>query len=727
MELNEDDEKKKEISEDDKKLIEEAVNRHKRCLDSEDDNRARALEAIEFRNLQQWPDAIKRAREDDPEGARPCLVLDKTGQYLRQIENDQRQARPSIHIRPVDDKADVKTAKVIQGLIRNIEDQSRANTAYDTAFSHAIDGGFGYFRITTEYASDEAFYQDIIIKRIRNRFCVLLDSDRQELDGSDSKFGFIYEDMHKDIFEEEYPDAQFIEWDDEHIKQQPEWIKKDKIRVCEYYKIHETKEKIVLLNNDEIMNKKEYEDATFESHPELFTEPEAAPNEFAEINQGQEIYQLGESTTESDISSSFQRIPVVEPAPIKIGTRGKRTRIKKQLRWYKLTALEVLESRELPGKWIPIVEVIGNEIDIEGVSNKSGALFASMDSQRLYNYSASSYVEQVALQPKAPYIAADGQVEEYEDEWSTANQRNISVLKYNPISIDGVPLGAPQRQPMPGIAAGWAQGLQQFEHDIQSAMGLYNSNVGKEGAATSGKQEYLLQTKGETGTYHYQDNLSLSISHAGRIIVDMMPHYYDTKRVARVLGEDGIAEIVSLDPSIEMAYKKYKNNDEEEKEIYNINVGKYDVSVRTGASYSSKRQQVVDMLAQTINGNPEMMKLVGDLFFNNMDWDGADEVAARLKKMLPPELQEQDGDGEPNGEPNQELLMVIEQMKGQMQEIMQDKEAQKIKNDKDKNEIEWFKAKTDRMEAKGKGLEQFEQDVLFLKEAVTKILSMPAG
>ena len=686
------------------KLIEEAIERHKRAIEADSDNFTRAREAIEFADLQQWPDEIKRHREQDPDGARPCLVLDKTGQYTRQIENDQRMARPAIQVRPVDDKADPKTAETYRGLIRNIEDQSRAHIAYDRSFSHAVNGGFGYFRILTDYLNEESFDQDIFIRSIRNRFSVHLDPDRQEPDGSDANWAFIGVDMASKEFKDQHPNAKRVEWTEQEIKTHPDWLKKDKIRVVEYYKFSFQDRTLYLLEDQTVIDKQDYDDATIKTRPELFKADDRNPE--------------GIEGDEFDIRQ------------VKLDVINEKSYSKKQLHWYKLTSLEILEHVELPGKWIPIVEVIGNEIDDDGVSKKSGALRAAMDAQRLLNYSISSFTEQIALQPKSPYIAAAGQIAEYGTEWENANKKNHPVLRYKVEEVGGKLVPPPRREPPPILSTGWAAAIDQFEHDIQGSFGMYNATVGADSNEKSGKALFAKQQESDTGNYHYQDNHAISIAHCGRILLDMIPHYYDTKRIARVLGDDGEAKVVQLDPNERAAYRKYQPNnadDGEYKEVFNIHVGKYDVSVSTGPSYTSKRQQVVDMLGQVINGNPEMMKLVGDLFFSNMDWQGAEDVAERLKRMLPPELQES-GDDDEQGGPNQKFIMMIEQMKAEMQEIMEGQEARKIENENRKLDLEERRVEIEEGKANiDPVIEKLTGELQIIKDGLTELLTQKAA
>lgn len=697
----------KEPSED-KELLDEMMDRHSIAVEAESDNHDRAREAIKFEDLEQWPASIKNKRESDPEGSRPCLVLDKVGQYKRQIVNDQRKARPGIKVRPVDDKADVRTAKIYQGLIRDIELQSKASVAYDRAGDHAVGGGFGYFRVVTEYADDESFYQDIRIKSVRNRFSVLLDPNRQEPDGSDAMWGFVYEDIPIKEFRRNYPKAQEIDFTSPEVTKKPNWVNEKMIRVAEYYKFKVSKEEIYLLENGEIITAEEYDKATPENNPELYA-PEMQMQPMDGLLQE---------------SGQFRKLKV----------EAKRKREKKQLCWYKATALEILDYRELPGRYIPIIEVIGTEIDDEGTSKKSGAIRAAMDAQRLYNYAASSFTEQVALQPKAPYIAEAGQIEQFADEWMQANTRNISTLRYKGVAIDGRLVPPPQRQVPPQLSVAWTQGMLNFEHDIQGAMGMYNASLGADSNEKSGTALARKQEDADTNSFHFMDNLSMSIEHCGRIIVDLIPYYYDTKRIARILGDDDKEQMVQLDPNLKEAAHKYQDNEGNIKYKYNLGVGRYDVRVVTGQSFSTKRQELVDLLTGVVNGNPEMMKLVGDMLFKNLDVDGAEEIAERLRRMLPTELQMEDMDDEENAEARK-FMGVIQQLQQQLQQVMQDKETLDAENRAKELQIDAAEAKTKQYDAETKRMQvaseqkidMLNEDMAFVKDALNRILGMPVG
>jgi hypothetical protein len=346
-----------------------------------------------------------------------------------------------------------------------------------------------------------------------------------------------------------------------------------------------------------------------------------------------------------------------------------------KVKWYKVTGAEVLEENDLPGRYIPIIKVTGNEITMpDGRIRLSGAIEAAMDAQRLHNYAHAGFIEHVALAPRAPWVAEEGQIEGYEDSYAEANRRPIAVLPYKSVSTEtGHALPAPQRTPPPGMSTGWQQIMQNTEHGVEAAFGMYGPSVGATSQEKSGIALQEQKAQGAVGQFHFPDNLARAIQHCGRILVDWIPVYYDAASVARILGEDGEQELVNLDPSQEQAVMpQFDEMNREVGQIYNLSVGRYDVTVSTGPSYSAKRQEAVDTQTQIIQAAPELMQVTGDILFSNMDTPGADKISERLKALLPPEIQQLEQSKEQNIDPQtQQAMMQVEaaaqeiEMKGQ--------------------------------------------------------------
>lgn len=629
-------EAREEKAEDEIDPLHEARERYKLALDAWSEDRKRYIEDIEFAAGNHWPKNILEERERDN---RPVLVIDKLGQYIRQVVNDSRQSRPAIRVRPVDSAADVETADVIQGITRHIEDRSNSDVAYDSALECAVIGGFGFFRILTEYAHDETFEQEICIKRIRNPLTVLSDPDYKEPDGSDMRWVFILEDMDKDTYESTYGDDHPVNWDSDTTTY-GEFIGGEKIKIAEYFYIEEVERNLNMLVD-------------------------------------------GTTATDEEIAkANAEGIPV---PPIK----ETRSIPVKEVMWCKMNGKEYIEKpKKWIGKYIPVVPVWGNEIDIDGKVIHTGMIHTAKGAQQLYDFSRSAYAERVALTPKAPYVAAFGQVEDF-PEWEDANNKNYSVLRYNPIDAAGNAVPPPQRQQAFDVPAGFAQDMQISEHDIQSALGMYAASLGQPSNEKSGKAIIARERSGDMATFHYHDNLARAIKHAGRIIVDMIPKVYDTARVVRILGIDGSANMVQLNPNMPQSTLKLGA-----KSIHNIGLGKYDVSVSTGPSYTTRRQEAAESMMQMTQANPALMQIMGDLLVKNMDWPGADEIAERLRLVLPPPIQQslqKDKEQSPEvkqvmaqaqqaiaqrDQQLQQAQQIMQKMQSKLQELMQAQQAQ---------------------------------------------------
>lgn len=611
------DEKDSDDKGDDDAIIKAAM----KCLEDyqsrESDNIHRAQQAIEFRAGGQWPDAIKRDRENPNQsgGARPCPVLDKTNQYIRQIVNEERQNRAAIKVRPVDDGSDPKVAEIITGIIRNIEDQSEAIVAYTSAGEQAIDGGFGFFRLMADYCDPTSFYQDIKIKRIHNRFSVAL-GFHMESDGSDAREGLIWEDMARDAFEAEYPDAK------SQFEGNDAWSSEDVCRIAEYFRVENKKSKLHMMSDGKSLSDKDYK--------QLKKEAEA----------------LG----------------IIVPAPTK-----SRDTVIKTVKWYKITSDEVLERGELPGTYIPIVKVTGNEIIMpDGTIRLSGAVEGSMDAQRLHNYAHAGFIENVALAPKAPWVAPVDAIAGYENAYEQANKKNIAVLPYNHMDDAGNPIPTPQRTDPAGISPGWQQMLQNTEHGIEASFGMYGPSVGARSQEKSGIALQEQKEQGAIGNYHFPDNLSRAIQQCGRILLEWIPVYYDTARVARILGEDGTQETVKLDPSqAQPVMPEMDEFNQEVGKIYNLSLGKYDLTVSTGPSYTAKRQEAAANFNQILTSAPGLLNVIGDLYFKYQDFPGADTLAERMKATLIPAVQQLEQGKEQKLDPKMQAMQVQMQQAGE--------------------------------------------------------------
>lgn len=619
-------------------------------------------------NNWQWPDdvlATRSSMQGQSINARPTLTINKLTQHVNQVTNDQRQNRPAGKVIPVDDQGDVEVADILNGMVRHIEYISDADVAYDTACQNQVTYGEGYIRILTDYCDADSFDQDLKIGRVRNSFSVYMDPMIQDPCGADAQWCLITEDVTKEEYERRWPDAtpissiESLSVGDAELAQ---WISEDTIRIAEYFYI-------------------KVDVKTLNLYPGNVTAFEGTPDD-------------------KMLKKNFGK-------PL----RSRRAEVKKVM-WVKSNGYDILEENEWVGKHIPVIRVIGNEFEVDGEIHISGLVRNAKDAQRMYNYWTSQEAEMLALAPKAPFIGYAGQFEGYEEQWATANVSNRPYLEVNPEATDGLGgvLPLPQRQMPPQAQIGLIQAKAAAGEDIKGTTGQYNASIGEGGNERSAKAIVARQKEGDTGTYHYVDNLARAVRYVVRQLIDCIPKIYDTQRIARIIGEDGETKMVALDPEQPEPVREItdpENPDIVIKKIYNPGVGKYDVCVTTGPGYATKRIEALEAMGQLLQGNPELWKIAGDLFVKNMDWPGAQEMAKRFARSIDPQLLG-DTDDSPQmqaaKQQMQAMAQEMEQMHQMLQNVSKSMEAQDIEIQKFEANIKAYDAETKRITATAAGM-----------------------
>jgi hypothetical protein len=490
-----------------------------------------------------------------------------------------------------------------------------------------------------------------------------MDPTIQDPCGADAEWCFITEDILKEEYERMFPDATPISTlysqgvGDQGISS---WLQEDTIRIAEYF--YNT-----------------YEKATLHLYPDNQTAYRGTPQD-------------------KQLTAMFGK-------PIR-----SREVDRKKVMWMKTNGFDVLQEREWAGKWIPVVRVIGNEWEVDGQMYISGLVRNAKDAQRMYNYWTSQEAEMLALAPKAPFIGYGGQFEGYEMQWKTANTTNWPYLEVNPDVTDGAGavLPLPQRAPPPLPQTGLIQAKMGAADDIKGTTGQYDASLGMQGNERSGKAILAREKQGDVGTYHYVDNLARAIRHITRQIVDMIPKIYDTQRIARIIGVDGEVDMVKFNPSQAEPVKEIRDQmGALIEKVYNPSVGTYDVMVTTGPGYMTKRQEALDAMSMILQSNPQLWTVAGDLFIKNMDWPGAQEMAARFKKILDPKVLSE-GDQSPEMMAAQQQLEAMTQELNRMTDIIanvQDSVAQR------EVDIKEYKAQVDAYDAETKRISAMQQSM----------------
>lgn len=609
------------------------------------ENHDMGLEDLRFAKLgEQWPEKIRNQREAD---GRPVLTINKMQTFIRQVVNDARQNKPAIKVKAVDSAADTKTAQVLDGLIRNIEYTSHADISYDTAVECAVTNGFGYIRVGIDYAYEDAFDMDINIDRVINPFAIYPDPNATCADGSSWNECFVVDRLSKSAFKAKYPDAEVIDFDDDKWAQADgDWLNDDGVLVAEFWQRKEEDQEIVLTSDGRVFSKED-----LMTDEDLLTAMEAG------------VIQV----VDERVTKAYKVTQTI------------------------MTGAEVIETNDWAGKYIPIVPVYGDEFSVEGKRYFRSLVNPAKDAQRQFNYWRTTATELVALAPRAPYIGPTGAFDTDADNWQTAHKENHAYLEY-----DGDQ--PPIRQPMDSGAAGGAlQEALNASDDIKSTIGMYDASLGARSNETSGKAIMARQREGDVATFHFTDNLTRAIRQVGRIVVDLIPSVYDKPRMLRVLGEDGQEHLQEVNKGQEVPHIGRDGKPEQDDNgqvilaMHDLTVGKYDVAVEAGPSFTTRREEAATQMTEMIRSFPQAAPVLGAPLARNMDWPQADEIAEKLAKLdptnenkLPPEVQKAMEEGK---QKIQELTQQNQQLEQQVSQDMAKSQSDIAKANVDREKI----------------------------------------
>ncbi len=611
-------------------------------------------------NMWQWDQRLANERAD-----KPTMTMNVTRAHCYLITNEFRRNPPSIAVKPGGLGATGESAKTWGGLIRKIARDSGASAIYLKQGENMVQGGVGYWRVLSEYEDDMSFDQIIRIKNISDVTKVGLDPDVTEPDSLDARWGFIYEDLPNEDVEEQYPR------DEDEIGvssavtgsiNEGQWYTKDKTRVLEWYEIESYSDELIGF-----------------------------------VGEGDQQVRQFRSKIPEELLGEILKHPLTQ----------RRDVLRKRVMWYKIVGDRIVDHHPVPGRYVPIVKISGEEVIVEGELDRKGLTRNLKDSQRNMNYWVSSAAEQVALQTKVPYIGPKRAFEN-NPQWASANVDNFSYLPYNDWDEENKrPIPAPQRPQQPQLADAYIKGLTIAENFIRDISGQQASSEGKEDNAMSGRAIIARKMQGALATYNYPDALALGVATTGKIILSMAPEIYDTPRLLRVLHPDGKEADVNINPQLSVPQQMSQKPGEEATDVveFNPSIGTYDIDVTSGPDYETQRQWAVEAMSNIVASNEKLWGVVGDLLVQNMDFPGADEMAERLRRTIPPAVL-----GEGPSPSEQQLTAQMQQMQGVMQSLVQslsEKQTQ-LENKDEELTIRAVDSETKRIKEVGNAEANFE-------------------
>jgi Phage P22-like portal protein len=582
-------------------------------------------------------EAEDRAQRED--AGRPCLSPDEISQYTNQAINNIRQNKRAIQITPVGDGANDSLAERRQAMVQGIEYRSNAQDAYLTAFENAIQRSYGFARISTRYLPG-SMNQEICIKPVPNPDMVIYNPNYRASDGSDMEDLFISDYLSKARFKQKYRKAKVQSFSTEDMIEAPGWIRDNYVVVAEYWKVHQVAKKLLLVDSP------------------------AGPQEMYED-------ELKEMLSGRDRNGKFAKIRD------QVKVLRERTEEVPTVVQYITNGVEILEENEWAGTRIPIPACFGKQLFVNLGSGSKRILLSMVrlarDPQMALAYYVSQEAEEAGMAPKAPFIGAKGQFESNSEIWETITKVPRAYVEYDPVPDgQGSVLPAPSRPAFTPNFAGYEVAKESARRAVQASMGIAALPTSAQRQnEKSGIALQKIQTMEAIGAFHFTDNYDKFLANIGFQINELIPVIYDTEREVPIRKKDGKHALLQT-----VGNESHPLNDQGVYEVQGLDEehlhtgqGKYDVTVSTGPSFESEREEASDFVDTLLERLPNLpvppqigqLILAKAIRMKNLGATG-EEIADLLdppqQEKMPPAAQ-----------------AAIAQMQAQMQQLQQENAA----------------------------------------------------
>lgn len=506
---------------------------------------------------------------------KPTITINRIEQFLRQVNNEQRQKRPSARVHPKSSARLVKEkAKIVQGIFREIELRSVSEWAFDVSFEQMTTGGRGYLKARTKWVEGK-WEQEILVEPVLDPFSVYTDPNARRFDRTDAEFKFLCCDYTSEAVKREFP-----QWDGSTASdftstgnaEMLDWFPDGQIRIAEYYYIERTPGIVCRM----IDNTSKWKD---------------------ELDETQLAY-------------------VVE----------EREEDRKLVKWAKITGTQVLEEGELPGDVIPIWQVTGNEYIVDGSLCIKGMVRDARKAQECYNFWVTLATEMLMLMPRAPLLTAVGQTEGLEKQYAKANSSNAANLDYNNRDVNGDIVGPPTRITFNPDLSGVFMMIQQADNDLKACMGIYAASLGDDkGAETSGRAILARQSESDNANANYADNFKRTFESMSQTLLKWMRQVYTAPQVKRIVYPDDSVSTAKLNQIYEEAGIE---------KLFDMSEDDCDVVATQEPSYATKREQNSETLLALLERLPILGEWAPDIIVSQMDFPDAQALVDRCREKM---------------------------------------------------------------------------------------------
>lgn len=639
-------------------IVAEGLRRFKICAEAESANRKSILGAKKFRALDQWDPDVREQREGASalqgvaaQPKRPCLTIDRVSQPVRQVSNSIKNANITATVTPNGGGATKEQAEILKDWMRRVQNDARAEAPIEWAADGAAEGGIGWFRLRTDYVQDAVgeavFDQDAKLERITNNLTIYCDPSSLHPTRRTARFMFAVDDLPRSEYKRLYPKAKLSHMDE--FKSEGDgagWSTESTVRIAEYWHVDYEPELVVQLADGQILQ--------------------------------------GEDAKKAD-KKSIKHSRTIQTPKFTCTT---------------MDCLQVLDEKVWMGSRIPLFPILGEELNVDGKVILRGVIQPAMDAQRMVNYTYSAAIETAALEPKSPWVATHAAIGNYKAMWQTANTTNYSALFWDEFDSDNPNIhnSAPFRTPAGANIGAFVEMMSRSEEAVKATTAIFDPSLGKNTSDQSGKAIQALQAQAEHANSNFLTNTQMTVLDLATEMVYIAPKILDRPgRVLAVLGIDDNARHVMLgQPHQEgqdgqpealmgpdgrpMSPEQMQTLQAGMAKFFDLSKGKYGVTVTTGKSYLTRRQEGSDAMGQLIpHLPPQMAAAVTPAFIQSLDFPESEKIADMARKTLPPELQESEGQQPIPPQAQAQIAGMQQQMQQMGQELQEAKSGIPVK------------------------------------------------
>lgn len=576
---------------DDNSILKENVQKVNEWYSYYSEHIERARNHLTFLYVDQWDVNIRQARESL---SRPTMEFNKVTTIIRSILGEQRNNSPALTVRGVGKKVQQPQVDVVEGLIAQIHYESDADIVYQVASKHGLECGWGAARVVAEYEGPDTFLQCLRVKPIMDFQSAFWDPTAQEANKADGDYCGVYTVMSKERFKKMWPKVQNPQdvsglTNNYYIR----WNTRDTVMLAEiYYKEYYTKTLVQLSDGKEMDEKKAKEVMEMQE-------------KFMEMNPEHEL--LGFTPLEIAQTREVQDY---------------------KIKHMKMVQNAILEEVDYPGRLLPIPYFEGDSTIIDGEQIPIPYIQDAIDTQKLINYIGSEIAYAVLRSRKETVIGTPDNFAGFEDDWINPD-RVQGYLEFN-YDRQG---GKPEFITPPVFNASFMQAYNNSTQDLMQILGRFEESRGQETNAISGKAINARQRAANNPVNLYDDNNQRGIKQIGKILLDMIPHIYDTQRTIQVMGRDNKSKAV--DVNVQKGYNMTPDGGMEANVENDLTSGKYDIEIRVDGSYDAQQAEAMDILLRLCAINPAIANLIPDLIAEVSGLENTQQLVERLRTLVP--------------------------------------------------------------------------------------------